>query len=111
MCLIKKSVDDTLAEIAVVIIVHLQDLLKGALIDQLLDIGELGRARLLPCVSDVHLGRPGVLMDARAHLPSWGLLVPSRRVLRRSRWVGGINAPSGCRIGSSKSSKDQAGSI
>lgn len=44
--LIEEAVDDTFAEIAVIIVIHFQDLLESALIDELLDIGELGRSAL-----------------------------------------------------------------
>jgi hypothetical protein len=46
MRLVEEAVDDTLAEIAVLVVIHFQDLLESALIDELLDIGELGRSAL-----------------------------------------------------------------
>ena len=44
--LVKEAVDDAPAKVTVVVIVHLKNLLKCALIDEILDIGELGRGRL-----------------------------------------------------------------
>jgi hypothetical protein len=44
--LVEETVDDTLAEVTVIVIVHLQDLLECTLVDKILDIGELRRRRL-----------------------------------------------------------------
>lgn len=44
--LVEEAVYDAPAEVTVVVIVHLKDLLKCTLIDEILDIGELGRGRL-----------------------------------------------------------------
>jgi hypothetical protein len=44
--LVEEAVNNASAEVAVVVIVHLKDLLKRTLIDEILDIGELGRGRL-----------------------------------------------------------------
>lgn len=44
--LVEEAVDDAPAEVTVVVVVHLKDLLKCTLIDEILDIGELGRGRL-----------------------------------------------------------------
>lgn len=44
--LVKEAVDDAPAKVTVVVIVHLKNLLKCALIDEILDIGELGGGRL-----------------------------------------------------------------
>jgi len=46
MGLLKETIDDTLAEITVLVIIHLQDLLESALIDEVLDIRELGGSTL-----------------------------------------------------------------
>lgn len=44
--LVKEAIDDAPAKVTVVVIVHLKNLLKCALVDEILDIGELGRGRL-----------------------------------------------------------------
>lgn len=46
LSLVEETVDDTLAEVTVIVIIHLQDLLEGTLVDKILDIGELRRRRL-----------------------------------------------------------------
>lgn len=44
--LVEEPVDDALAEVAVVVVVHLEDLFKGRLVDAFIHLGE-GRRRLL----------------------------------------------------------------
>lgn len=67
--LLKEAVDDAPAKVTVVVIVHLKNLLKCALIDEILNIGELGRGRLGLWREVSESSKARVMMDAgRKHL-------------------------------------------
>lgn len=70
--LVEEAVDNAPAEVTVVVIVHLKDLLKCTLVDEILDIRELGRGRLdlLIEVSGKLRVRPGMLMEILTSLPA-----------------------------------------